>query len=139
MSTSRRRVGDFRFSVASIAVACPIISPTWQSAAGFGAPFMTHTVPEIRSRLEAFLSTTLGVPVRVIAARQLTGGASRESWAVDVEVCGGSEAGPHALVLRRDLGGTIHEEALSREQEFQVLMAAYQAGVLVPRPRWLCA
>jgi aminoglycoside phosphotransferase (APT) family kinase protein len=99
---------------------------------------MTHTVPEIGARLEAFLGTTLGVPVRVTAARQLTGGASRESWAVDVEVSGGPEAGPHALVLRRDLGGTIHDEALSREQEFQVLTVAYRAGVLVPRPRWVC-
>src|SRR5581483_8528831 len=27
---------------------------------------------------------------------------------------------------------------LSREQEFRVLQAAHQAGVLAPRPRWLC-
>jgi aminoglycoside phosphotransferase (APT) family kinase protein len=100
---------------------------------------MIPTLPEFRARLETFLAATLGVPVRVEAARQLTGGASRETWAVDVEVSGGPEAGRHALVLRRDLGGVIHEQALSREQEFRVLTAAYQAGVRVPRPRWLCA
>jgi aminoglycoside phosphotransferase (APT) family kinase protein len=99
---------------------------------------MTHTLPEIRARLETFLSATQHAPVRVEAARQLTGGASRESWAVDIEVGGEPEAGRQALVLRRDMGGTIHEEALSREQEFQVLTAAHRAGVLVPRPRWLC-
>jgi aminoglycoside phosphotransferase (APT) family kinase protein len=68
----------------------------------------------------------------------LTGGASRESWAIDIEVPAGPEAGRHALVLRRDMGGVIHEEALSREQEFRMLVAAHRAGVLVPRPRWAC-
>jgi aminoglycoside phosphotransferase (APT) family kinase protein len=99
---------------------------------------MTHTLPEIRARLETFLAANLGAPVRVAAARQLTGGASRETWAIDVEVSAGPEAGRLALVLRRDMGGVIHDQALSREQEFQVLTAAHKAGVLVPRPRWLC-
>ncbi len=36
------------------------------------------------------------------------------------------------------MGGTITDEALSREQEFRVLEAAHRAGVRVPRPRWLC-
>jgi aminoglycoside phosphotransferase (APT) family kinase protein len=100
---------------------------------------MTLPLNEFCSRLETFLAQTVGAPVRVCAARQLTGGASRESWAVDVEVHGGPDGGPHALVLRRDLGGTIHDNALSREQEFHLLAAAYRAGVRVPRPRWLCA
>ncbi|HKB36500.1 MAG TPA: phosphotransferase family protein [Gemmataceae bacterium] len=88
--------------------------------------------------LEAFLASVLQAPVRVTAARQLTGGASRATWAVDFEVMSGPEAGRHPLVLRADLGGTITDEALSREQEFHVLEAAHCAGVLVPRPRWLC-
>src|SRR4029077_3868032 len=37
-----------------------------------------------------------------------------------------------------DMGGNIQDEALSRAQEFRMLDAAFQAGVLVPRPRWLC-
>jgi aminoglycoside phosphotransferase (APT) family kinase protein len=90
------------------------------------------------SRLATFLAEKVQAPVQVVAARQLTGGASRESWAVDAEIAGGPESGRLALVLRRDLGGTIHDEALSREQEFRMLEVAYQAGVLVPRPRWLC-
>jgi aminoglycoside phosphotransferase (APT) family kinase protein len=99
---------------------------------------MTLPLNEFRPRLETFLSQTVQSPVRVTAARQLTGGASRETWAVDVEIVGGPERGPHALVLRQDLGGTIHEDALSREQEFHLLASAHRAGVKVPRPRWLC-
>jgi aminoglycoside phosphotransferase (APT) family kinase protein len=73
-----------------------------------------------------------------LAARQLTGGASRDTWSIDVEVTDGPEAGKQALVVRRDMGGNIQDQALSREQEFRMLAAAFEAGVLVPRPRWLC-
>lgn len=97
------------------------------------------TLNDLRSALEAFLAEKVQAPVRIVAARQLTGGASRETWAFDVDIESGPEAGRQALVLRRDMGGTIQEEALTREQEFRLLTAAHQAGVLVPRPRWLCA
>ncbi|HMC88286.1 MAG TPA: phosphotransferase family protein [Gemmataceae bacterium] len=96
------------------------------------------TLAEFQKRLEHFLSAAAGGAARILAARQLTGGASRESWAVDVAIECGPEAGQHAVVLRRDMGGTIQQEALSREQEFRMLTAAWQAGVMVPRPRWLC-
>src|SRR5260370_3205257 len=76
--------------------------------------------------------------VCISAARELTGGASRETWAVDVEIESGPETGRQALVLRRDMGGTIHDEALTREQEFHLIAVAHQAGVMVPRPRWFC-
>jgi aminoglycoside phosphotransferase (APT) family kinase protein len=89
---------------------------------------------ELRSRLESFLTQKAGAPVTVTAARRLTGGASRETWAIDIDLAGGRQA----LVLRRDMGGEIQEEALSRRQEFALLVAAHEAGVLVPRPRWLC-
>jgi len=97
------------------------------------------TSNELWTRLEQFLAAETQAQVRVLGGRQLTGGASRDSWAVDVDIADGSDAGRHALVLRRDMGGTIQEEALSREQEFRMLSAAWQAGVLAPRPRWLCA
>jgi aminoglycoside phosphotransferase (APT) family kinase protein len=96
------------------------------------------TIPDWRARLEAFLAEKTQAAVRVTAARQLTGGASRDTWAVDVEI-GGPPPSSLRLVLRRDLGGAITEEALSREQEFRVLQAAQAAGVQVPAPRWLCA
>jgi aminoglycoside phosphotransferase (APT) family kinase protein len=56
----------------------------------------------------------------------LPGGASKEAWAVDVD---GEE-----LLVRRAGGGVIHEATLTLEQEFEVLRAAYEAGVRVPRP-----
>ena len=97
------------------------------------------TLHDFQIRLEGFLAETVRAPVRIRAARQLTGGASRETWALDVEIDAGADSALHALVLRRDMGGTIHDEALTREQEFHLLGTAYQAGVRVPRPRWFCA
>jgi aminoglycoside phosphotransferase (APT) family kinase protein len=95
-------------------------------------------MPDLPARLEGFLAENLGAAVRVAGLRRLTGGASRDTWAVDAEVLAGPEAGSHELILRRDLGGQIVGEALSRDQEFAVLGRAFEAGVLVPRPRWLC-
>ena len=56
----------------------------------------------------------------------LPGGASKEAWGVDVD---GQE-----LLVRRAAGGVIHQGTLSLEHEFEVLRAAYEAGVKVPRP-----
>jgi aminoglycoside phosphotransferase (APT) family kinase protein len=56
----------------------------------------------------------------------LPGGASKEAWAVD--------ANGARLLVRRALTGVIHEATLTLEQEFQVLEAAFEAGVKVPRP-----
>ena len=63
---------------------------------------------------------------RVTSMRLLPGGASKEAWAVD--------ANSSRLLVRRALGGVIHEATLSLEQEFMVLEAASEAGVKVPRP-----
>ena len=67
--------------------------------------------------------TALG---RVERATLLPGGASKEAWAADVD---GQE-----LLIRRAGGGVIHQATLSLEQEFEVLRAAFEAGVKVPRP-----
>jgi aminoglycoside phosphotransferase (APT) family kinase protein len=58
--------------------------------------------------------------------RLLPGGASKEAWAV--------EADGERLLVRRAGGGVIHEGTLSLENEFEVLEAALEAGVKVPRP-----
>jgi aminoglycoside phosphotransferase (APT) family kinase protein len=63
---------------------------------------------------------------RVESMHLLPGGASKEAWAV--------EADGERLLVRRALGGVIHEGTLSLENEFQVLEAAVAAGVKVPRP-----
>src|SRR5262249_12408673 len=56
----------------------------------------------------------------------LPGGASKEAWAVD--------AGGERLLVRRAGGGVIHRHTLSLQHEFEVLQAAYEQGVTVPRP-----
>ena len=96
---------------------------------------MSPTLQDFAARLEAFLTAKTGAPARVGNLRQLTGGASRDTWSFDAEI-DGTRLG---LVLRRDLGGTITDEALSRADEFHLLEIAHGAGVLAPRPRWLCA
>jgi aminoglycoside phosphotransferase (APT) family kinase protein len=56
----------------------------------------------------------------------LPGGASKEAWAVEMN---GQE-----LLVRRAAGGVIHQGTLTLEHEFEVLRAAHEAGVKVPRP-----
>lgn len=56
----------------------------------------------------------------------LPGGASKEAWAVDVN---GQE-----LLIRRAAASVIHQGTLSLEHEFEVIRAAHEAGVKVPRP-----
>lgn len=70
--------------------------------------------------------------VRVHALRRLAGGASRETWAFELEA--GGERRP--LVLRRDPPGRVGEG--DRGLEFGVVRAAHAAGVPVPRPHWAC-
>jgi aminoglycoside phosphotransferase (APT) family kinase protein len=72
------------------------------------------------AELEAALGRT------VQSMRLLPGGASKEAWAVDAD---GSR-----LLVRRALGGVIHADTLSLEQEFRMLEAAHEAGVKVPQP-----
>jgi aminoglycoside phosphotransferase (APT) family kinase protein len=70
------------------------------------------------------LAAKLGRPID--AMHLLPGGASKEAWAVD--------ARGERLLIRRALRGVIHEATLPLEHEFQVLEAALEAGVKVPRP-----
>jgi aminoglycoside phosphotransferase (APT) family kinase protein len=95
---------------------------------------MHTTIEDFPARLEAFLTEKLAGPVRITGSRQLAGGASRDTWSLDAE----TPQGRLPLVVRRDLGGQILEEALGRDGEFAVLSRAFDAGVHVPRPRWLC-
>jgi aminoglycoside phosphotransferase (APT) family kinase protein len=96
---------------------------------------MQTTIKDFPARLEAFLVEKLGQPVHLSGARQLTGGASRDTWAVELIVHG---ADKHSLVVRRDMGGQIMPDALDRATEFAVLARAHAGGVRVPRPRWVC-
>jgi aminoglycoside phosphotransferase (APT) family kinase protein len=85
---------------------------------------------EVQAALREHLDELFGAGTRVARAALLGGGASMEAWAVDAE----TPRGPLPLLLRRAAGGRIYSEALSLAQEFRVLQAAWEEGVLVPRP-----
>lgn len=87
-------------------------------------------------RLAAFLARQAGVErVSVCGLRRLPGGASRETWSVDIsyEKDGASVRLP--LVLRRDRSGAA--AGLQRRHEFELLRAAAAVGVPVPKVHWL--
>jgi aminoglycoside phosphotransferase (APT) family kinase protein len=77
-------------------------------------------LPDWREELEQRLGR------RVDDMKLLAGGASKEAWAV--------EADGERMLVRRALGGVIHENTLSLAHEFEVVSAAHEAGVRVPRP-----
>ena len=76
-------------------------------------------IADVHEALEAVLGP-ISEPVL------LPGGASKEAWAVD--------ARGDRLLVRRAGGGVIHRHTLSLRDEFEVLRAAHEAGVRVPRP-----
>jgi len=64
---------------------------------------------------------------RVEHAVKLAGGASKEAWAVDL-------ADGRELLVRRAGGGVIHLDTLSLRDEYEVIVAAREAGVRAPEP-----
>lgn len=64
---------------------------------------------------------------RIDRMSMLAGGASKEAWSVDT-------ADGRELLVRRAGGGVIDLETLSLRDEFDVLVAAREAGVRVPEP-----
>src|SRR3989440_11275867 len=83
-------------------------------------------IAEMREALQPHLSAILGREVELSEPVLLAGGASKEAWAVD--------AGGERLLVRRAAGSVIHRHTLSLAEEFEVLRAAHDAGVKVPRP-----
>ena len=77
-------------------------------------------IADMREALQVVLGSDVSEPVL------LAGGASKEAWGVD--------AGGRRLLVRRAAVGVIHRHTLSLRDEFEVLQAAYEAGVKVPRP-----
>jgi aminoglycoside phosphotransferase (APT) family kinase protein len=87
----------------------------------------------VRTALEKALAAASGASVSIDRLWPLAGGASMETWALDAQVGGETEA----LVVRKDMAVNMHASALSRRQEFELLAAAHAAGVPCPRPRWV--
>lgn len=94
----------------------------------------TTNANELGERLTAYVSEQMGAAVAITSLLPLAGGASRESWAVSLDVAGEAVQ----MVLRMDTPTTMHDDALSRRQEFEVMAAARDAGVKVANVRYLC-
>ncbi len=93
---------------------------------------------DLRERLERFIATATGAAeVRIDGLRKLPGGASRQTWSLDVVYRVDDAETRLPLVLRRDPGNsTLNTQ---RSEEFRVQEAAYAEGVPVPRPYWVSA
>lgn len=76
--------------------------------------------------------------VTITAAKLLSGGAIQENWALDLVIDGGPYAGQLAVVLRCDSASAV-SVSHGRAEEYALLRAAFDAGVTVPEPLWLCA
>jgi len=88
--------------------------------------------------LEAFLAQRAGAArARLSECRALSGGAIQENWLLEVDFLDGPFAGHNELVLRTNSPSGV-AVSLSRAEEFAVLRVAWQAGVTVPEPLWLC-
>ncbi len=94
--------------------------------------------PATHKKLERFLLAQTGAQqLTITGMSRLSGGAIQENWAMSVTIDGGPWHGSQEWVLRTDAPSAV-ALSLSRAQEFAVLTAAHQAGVIVPQPLWLC-
>lgn len=96
---------------------------------------MSVTPAELQIALEEKLRALTRGAVRVEHLKMLAGGASQEMWALDLILENGEPRGEYKLVLRRQLGGKIHPDALDLEREFRVMQIAYASNVVVPYPQ----
>ena len=97
---------------------------------------MDAETQKIKEQVEAYLSKRLQGQASIHAMKSLSGGACQDNYLVDLEVEGGDDAGRYGLVLRTDAGASLLA-SLGRPEEFVVAKAAYDNGVLTPRPYWL--
>ncbi|MER6506100.1 phosphotransferase family protein [Nonomuraea sp. NPDC001636] len=81
------------------------------------------------NRVETIVREVYGPDAAVPYAVRLPGGASRETWALDVVVPGGDR---HELVLRLDGPGGALEAGTGLAEEARLMRAAADAGVPVP-------
>lgn len=89
-------------------------------------------------RLRAFIAEQLGrEDVRLLSCTRLEGGAVQENW--EIRVCWGEGAEPEtACYVLRTSAKTCLPDSRPKTEEFAILRAAWNAGVLVPEPLWLC-
>lgn len=92
--------------------------------------------PDLNRTIADLVSAKSGGDVIVQRVLPIAGGASRETSAVDLSIQSGPGAGNYELIMRRDLRSELQPDAISRESEFELMLAAFESGVAVPQPRW---
>jgi aminoglycoside phosphotransferase (APT) family kinase protein len=85
------------------------------------------------SALARFISAAAGAPATIERAQRMTGGAIQQNWLLDVSLGERSTA----FVLRTN-GQSSLDMSHTRAQEFAILKVAYDAGVTVAEPLWVC-
>ncbi len=90
---------------------------------------------ELQHALQEKLRALTRGDARVENLKMLAGGASQETWALDLILENGEPRGEYQLVLRRQLGGKIYRDALELAREFRVMQIAYASNVLLPYPQ----
>jgi aminoglycoside phosphotransferase (APT) family kinase protein len=94
---------------------------------------------DLNRRLSRYIAERAGArEARVTRNDLLVGGAIQENRAIHVVVEDGEMSGAHDLVLRTEALSSV-PETRPLDQQFAMLSAAYQAGVIVPEPLWHCA
>ncbi len=94
--------------------------------------------PDALKALETWLARDWRADaVRVSDTKKLSGGAIQENWAATLEVSGGEMHGILDTVLRTDSPSGV-AVSHSRAQEYLLLKAAFEAGVIVPEPLACC-
>lgn len=89
---------------------------------------------DLREKLAEYIGSASGQQAAITGMTPLAGGASRDTWLLDVTLDGQ----PQRFVIRRDLPTQMFEEALTREQEFLLMRRARENGVQAAQVRWLC-
>ncbi|MCX8073609.1 MAG: phosphotransferase family protein [Candidatus Binatia bacterium] len=90
---------------------------------------------DLSQHLAAYLENRTGADlVEVLRLERLPGGASRETWGVEIALHTANTTERRSLILRRDPPGTHLPD--QRRQEFELLRIAAEAGVPVPRVYW---
>lgn len=93
------------------------------------------SIDDFRAKLEAYLTEASQQTVTITQMQPLAGGASRETWLFEATFDDGA---PQKLVMRKDLPTSMHEDALTRREEFLMMQAAHESGVKVAQVRYLC-
>jgi len=97
---------------------------------------VTATDPDFEAALAGMVRRRFGAGARVASLERLSGGASQELWAFDVET--GAER--RELILRRNPGGTVKREAAAgMETEARLIELARETGTPAPEVVHVCA